>query len=157
MLLFTRSVRCTYHWAERVDIVNQGWDKGLCKTVLFEWKNARHVIIFARANLTGDTLKMVVLRPSKSLTTNSARVLVGCKLLESQIKLFLQLIEISFVYIYRFIVARCTTGPRRAANNASRFTRSRRNAPLGLAELWRIDIVNQIDLQLTKTRAELYY
>ena len=40
----------------------------------------------------------------------------------------------------RAVVARCSTGPRRAVNNASR---DRRNAPLGLAELWRIDIVNQ--------------
>ena len=34
---------------------------------------------------------------------------------------------------YIYIVVRCTTGPRRAANNASSL--DRRDAPLGLAEL----------------------
>ena len=38
-------------------------------------------------------------------------------------------------------VARCTTGPRRAYSRI--YSVDRRDAPLGLAELGRVDIVNQ--------------
>ena len=50
--------------------------------------------------------------------------------------------EISCKLRERF-VARCTTGPRRAYYRNHRSV-DRRDAPLGLAELGRVDIVNQV-------------
>ena len=45
-------------------------------------------------------------------------------------------------YKYK-LVARCTTGPRRAYSR-NQIDVDWRNAPLGLAELGKVDIVNQI-------------
>ena len=55
--------------------------------------------------------------------------------------------------VARSIIARCTIGPRRAYSRSRRSNSvDRRNAPLGLAELGRVDIVNQREALLDARR-----